>query len=772
MPNKLFLLLFCLSLGLAASAQKTYAFRDTTLSDEQRIDHLLSLLTLDEKINLLSTDLGVPRFGIPRCGHYEGLHGLTLGGPAMWGGRRQTEDGKIVPTDCPTTIFPQSYGLGSTWDISLVQKVAEQASEEARYYMQTTLNPRHALVMRAPNADLARDPRWGRTEESFGEDAFLTARLTIASVRGLQGSNPRYWRTASLMKHFLANSNEDGRDSTSSDFDNRLFREYYAYPFYKGITEGGSHAFMAAYNSWNGIPMTIHPCLEEIARKQWGVNGIICTDGGALKLLIEAHKTFPTLTEGAAAVVKATTGQFLDTYLPYIKEALEKGMVSEADIDKAIRGNLFVALKLGLLDGEDSRNPYLAIGRDSTATPPFMTAEARQLAREVTAKSIVLLKNAPASADRNAPASVIGNTSATTAGNQPSASPDAPVIQSEAKNLLPLDAGKLRKIAVIGPYSDKIVQDWYSGTPPYETTILAGIRSAVPAATEIIHAADNSMGRAERAAAAADVAIVCVGNHPFGTRTDWKFSPVPSDGREAVDRKSLMLPDEDLVKQVLKANPNTILVLVSSFPYTINWSQEHVPAIVHITHCSQEQGNGLADVLFGKVNPAGRTVQTWVKDITDLPPMMDYDIRNGRTYMYFQGKALYPFGHGLSYSAFNYEAIKSIKKNKEEILVTVSIKNTSARDGEEVVQLYASYPESKVERPMKQLRAFERVPIKAGETKEVVLTVPKEELGYWKEEKQSFVVEPGTVKLLVGASSEDIRLEGKVKVSQDAKPNS
>ena len=723
MRNKSLLLIFSLLLCLQTSAQQTQAFQDTTLTDEQRVDHLLSILTLDEKINLLSTDLGVPRLNIPRCGHYEGLHGLTLGGPAMWGGRQRTEDGKVVPTDCPTTIFPQSYGLGSTWDTDLVQKVAEQAAEEARYYMQTTGNKRHALVMRAPNADLARDPRWGRTEESFGEDAFLTAQLTIASVRGLQGNHPRYWKTASLMKHFLANSNEDGRDSTSSDFDTRLFHEYYAYPFYKGITEGGSRAFMAAYNSWNSIPMSIHPCLEEITRKQWGNNGIICTDGGALKLLIEAHKSFPSFAEGAAAVVKATTGQFLDVYVPYVKEALEKGLLTEADIDKAIRGNIFVALKLGLLDGDNSRNPYLSIGKNSTETPPFMTAEARRLAREVTAKSVVLLKN---------------------------------------KKLLPLDAGKLRKIAVIGPYSDKIVQDWYSGTPPYETTILSGIRNAVKEGTEIIHAEDNRMGQAEKAAAAADVAIVCVGNHPYGTRAE--FSPVPSDGREAVDRKSLMLPDEDLVKLVLKANPNTILVLVSSFPYTINWSQEHVPAIVHITHCSQEQGNGLADVLFGKVNPAGRTVQTWVKDITDLPDIMDYDIRNGRTYMYHQGPVLYPFGYGLSYSDFTYEKIESVKQDKKNIRVTVSVKNTSGRDGEEVVQLYTSYPDSKVERPSKQLRAFKRIPIKAGETREVTLTVPKEELGYWNEEKQMFVVEPGTVKLLIGASSEDIRLEGKIRL--------
>ncbi len=714
----------CLSMiGLSISAQN-YKFQNTKLSDEKRIDALMEELTLDEKITLLGSDLAVPRLGILPCRHHEGLHGLALGGPAAWGGRQKGENGRIIPTDCPTTIFPQSYGLGSTWDVNLVKRVGEQASIEARYYMQRPDNKRTALVMRAPNADLARDPRWGRTEESFGEDPFLTARLTVANIEGLQGDDPRYWRTAALMKHFLANSNEDRRDSTSSDFDMRLFYEYYAYPFYKGITEGGSRAFMAAYNGWNGIAMCIHPCLEEITRKQWGNNGIICTDGGALRLLVNSHHAFPTLAEGAAAVVKATTGQFLDAYLPHIKEALEKGYLTEADIDKAIRGNLFVALKLGLLDGKDSKDPYRNIGTDTTEVPPFRLEKAKQLAREVTAKSVVLLKN--------------------------------------DKGLLPLDASKLKKIAVIGPYADKIVQDWYSGTPEYETTILEGIRAAVKQGTEVLYAPNNGIDQAVKAAAEADVALVCVGNHPFGTRPDWTFCPVPSDGREAVDRKSLMLPDEDLLKQVFKANPNTVLVLVSSFPYTINWSQEHLPAIVHITHCSQEQGNGLADVLFGKVNPAGRTVQTWVKDITDLPDMMDYDIRNGRTYMYYKGDVLYPFGYGLSYTTFDYQKIQSVKQDKEQVHVTVLVKNTGTRDGEEVVQLYASYPDSKVERPAKQLRAFSRVPISAGEVKEVVFDIPKEDFAYWDEAQNKFVIESGKVQLLIGASSADIRLEGEV----------
>lgn len=724
MKLKAFIVSVCLAVGLPLSAQSAKDFRNTNLSDEQRVEALLHQLTLDEKLSLLSTNLGVPRLGIPDCNHFEGLHGLTLGGPGAWGGWAKGEDGRRVKTDLPTTIFPQSYGLGSTWDVDLLRKVGEQASVEARYYMQRPENPRHSLVMRAPNADLARDPRWGRTEESYGEDPFLTARLTVANIQGLQGDDPRYWRTAALMKHFLANSNEDGRDSTSSDFDNRLFHEYYAYPFYKGITEGGSRAFMASYNAWNGTTMSVHPCLEAITRKQWGNNGIICTDGGALKLLVNAHHAYPTMAEGAAAVVKATTGQFLDVYMPYIKEALEKGLVTEADIDKAIRGNLYVALKLGLLDGEDSKNPYRNIGRDDTEMPPYEREEVHRLVREVTAKSVVLLKN-------NA-------------------------------SLLPLDASKLKKIAVIGPYADQIVQDWYSGTPSYEVTILDGIRQAVADGTEVLYAPDNACGRAEQIAAEADVALVCVGNHPYGVRPDWKFCPVPSDGREAVDRKSLMLPDEDLVKLVRRANPNTVLVLVSSFPYAINWSQEHVPAIVHITHCSQEQGNGLADVLFGRVNPAGRTVQTWVKDITDLPPMMDYDIRHGRTYMYYKGDVLYPFGYGLSYTTFDYEQIKSVKQDKRKVSVTVQLKNSGTRDGEEVVQLYASYPDSKVERPARQLRAFARVFLAAGETKEVVLDIPKEDLGYWNEEENAFVLEPGVVKLGVGASSADIRLEGEV----------
>lgn len=726
MVNRISLILFALCM-LGKAYAYNYAFRDTSLSDDARIDSLMAILTLDEKIHLLSTDLGVERLGIPHCGHYEGLHGLTLGGPAMWGGKEKGPDGKMIAMDSYTTIFPQSYGLGSTWSPELVKRVGEQTALEARYYFNTKEGRGRALVMRAPTADLARDPRWGRTEESFGEDPCLTAALTVAHVKGQQGDNPDYWQTASLMKHFLANSNEDGRDSTSSDFDNRLFYEYYSYPFYKGITVGGSSSYMAAYNGWNGIPMTIHPCLKNVTRAKWGTKGIICTDGGALNLLVNAHKQFPSLKEGSATVVKASVGQFLDRYEEPLREALADGLLTEKDIEDAIRGNLYVALKLGLLDA----NPNAVVYNQLSPEAPYLSSDAMALAREVTAKSVVLLKNEA---------------------------------EGDDKALLPIDASAIKKIAVIGPYADKIVQDWYSGTPAYEVTILDGVRNAVGNAVEIVYAPDNRMDEAQKAAADADVAIVCVGNHPYGTRTDWKFCPVPSDGREAVDRKSLVLPDEDLLKQVYKANPNTVLVLVSSFPYAINWSEENLPAILHVTHCSQEQGNGVADVLFGKVNPAGRTVQTWVKDITELPPMMDYDIRNGRTYMYYQGDPLYPFGHGLSYTSFEYSDLKTEEVTPDSIKVRFKVVNIGKVDGDEVAQVYVSYPSSRVSRPIKQLRGFRRITIGAGDSETVEITIPKKDLGYWSDEVNDFVVEPGVVKIMVGASSSDIRLLGEMRI--------
>lgn len=706
-------MVFCFVGKTAASAQN-YDFQNTKLKDDKRVELFLKHLTLDEKMMWMSPMLGTPRLGVPITGCYEGLHGLALGGPSRHNGVK-TIDGKEVPNDLPTTIFPQAYGMGATWDPALIRRIGAIEAEETRWYAQGNIARRKGLVVFAPNADLARDPRWGRTEESFGEDPFLTAQLSVAMVQGLQGDDPRYWKTCALMKHFLANSNEDGRDSTSSNFDERLFREYYSYPFYKGITMGGSRAFMASYNKWNGIPMAVHPCLDAVTRQEWGNNGIICTDGGAYAMLVNAHHYYPDLPAAAAGVVKAGTSQFLDRYQPYLKEAVEKGLVTEAEIDKVIKGNIYVALKLGLLD---DGCPYAAIGKDSTAMPPYEREEVKQFVREVTAKSVVLLKN--------------------------------------ERQTLPIKG--VKKIAVVGPYADKIVYDWYSGTAPYENTILKAMQEAGKEyGIEILYAPDNQYGRAEDLAKEADMVLVCTGNHPYGTDRTWKVCPVPSDGREANDRHSLQLPDEDEIRRLYSINPNVVLVLVSSFPYAINWSNDHLPAILHVTHCSQEQGHGVADVLFGRVNPAGRTTQTWVKDILDLPHMMDYDIRHGRTYMYFKGQPLYPFGYGLSYTRFEYGEAKVVKQDKQKVLVSVPVTNAGSLDGDEVVQLYVSYPESQVEHPARQLKAFQRVSIPAGETREVILEVAKSDLTYWDAERHAFIPETGRIHFAIGASSADIR---------------
>lgn len=709
MKNLTLHIVFLLSVNLVLSQQKQYPFQNPKLDAEKRIDNLLSLMTLDEKIQALSTNPSIKRLGVTGTGHVEGLHGLALGGPGEWGGKN-----KLPLT---TTTFPQAYGLGETWDVELLQKVAQVEGYETRYAFQKY--NRGGLVVRAPNADIARDPRWGRTEESYGEDAFFNGKMTVAFVKGLQGNNPKYWQTASLMKHFLANSNEDGRTYTSSDFDERLWREYYALPFQMGVVEGGSRAYMAAYNKVNGIPAMVHPMLKNITQKEWGQNGIICTDGGAFKLLLSDHKYYADKYLGAAAAVKAGINQFLDEYIEGVYGALSNGYLKEKDIDAVIRGNYRVMIQLGMLDVSED-NPYSKIGTGKDTIDPWKTEAHKKIASEATQKSIVLLKND------------IG--------------------------LLPLQKDKLKTIAIIGPRADEVLLDWYSGTPPYVITPLQGIKNKLGNNVEVLYAKNNIDGKAVSIAKKADAVIVIVGNHPV-CNAGWADCPVPSEGKEAVDRQSLTLEQEDLIKVVYQANPKTIVSLISSFPYAINWTQEHIPAILHMTQNSQETGTALADILFGDYNPAGRLTQTWVKDITDLPELLDYNIRNGRTYMYFKGKPLYAFGHGLSYTTFKYNSVETnsetISKNGE-VKVTVSITNAGNKDGDEVVQLYVKQLNSKVERAQKELKAFQRVFFKAGETKNVSLILKAKDLEYWNTTKQQFELENNSIEIQIGSASDSI----------------
>jgi len=714
MKNKV-ISLFLISFLCITYSFAQYPFNDPTLPEEERLDNLISLMTLEEKISALGNNTYVPRLGIQGSASVEGLHGVVLGGPTFGNNREHTF----------TTVFPQSYGLGHTWDPDLIHRIATYISEENRYLFQNAKYRKSGLVMWTPNADLGRDIRWGRTEECFGEDAFLTSRMVVSFVKGIQGDHPTYWRNAALMKHFLANSNEYGRTFSSSDLDEKQFREYYSYPFYKGITEGGSQAMMTAYNAYNGIPCTTHPILRDIVMDEWGLNGTLITDGGAFRLLLSDHKAFESRAEAAAACIRAGITKFLDIYRDAVEDAYEQGLVSEKEIEEAIRGNLRISLKLGLLD-KSSDNPYARIGVDD-AIEPWTKEETKELVREATRKSIVLLKN--------------------------------------DQQTLPLDKSKIRKIAVIGERATQVIEDWYSGTAAYKINVLDAIKEEVGNNIEIRYVQSNKMDSARTAAEWADVAIVCVGNHPW-CNAGWEQAPVAGEGKEAVDRMSILLDQEDLVMQVYAANPNTVTVLISSFPYAINRIQEKVPAIIHVTQSSQELGHGVSDVLFGHYNPAGRLTQTWVKDINDLPHMMDYDITNGRTYMYFQGKPLYPFGYGLSYTTFEYRELKVKSKqikDGEGLTVELKVKNTGKYDGDEVIQLYTSYPTHKNKKsPIRQLKAFQRVTIPKGETKTVTLQIPWTELQVWDENSNSFILPNEKLKIEVGGSSQDIRLRAQL----------
>lgn len=706
--RKLFFTLLIASTTGIIHAQNV--FNDPAVNEEQRLDDLIARMTLDEKVDALGNNTQVPRLGIQASGSVEGLHGIVLGGPT-YGDRANT----------PTTGFPQAYGLGETWDTDLLHRVATYISTENRYLFQNAKYRKSGLIMWTPNVDLGRDPRWGRTEECYGEDAFLTSRLAVAFIKGIQGDHPKYWRNASLMKHFLPNSNEYGRTFSSSNYSDKLFREYYAYPFYKGVTEGGSQALMTAYNAYNGTPCIMHPVLRNIVMKEWGLNGTLLTDGGAFRLLLSDHKRFDNdRAAAAAACIKAGITKFLDEYKDAVYEALHRKLISVEDIEKAIRGNLRISLKLGLLDHAED-NPYAAIGVTDTIAP-WSKPETKALVREATLKSIVLLKN--------------------------------------QDHLLPLDRHKIKKIAVIGQRATEVLQDWYAGKPFYTVNVLDAIREEAGNDIEVRYVKTNRMDSARTVAAWADVAIVCVGNHPT-CDAGWEQAPVISEGKEAVDRQSLQLDQEDLLLQVAQTNPNTIGVLISSFPYAINRANQTVPALLHLTQCSQELGHAVSDVIFGHYNPAGRLTQTWVKNITDLPHMMDYDITHGRTYMYFKEKPLYPFGYGLSYTRFNYSGTTlndRVIERGDTLRVCFNLKNSGDMNGDEVVQLYVSARKHTDKDPIKQLKAFQRISLRKGETKKVELTVPYTELQVWDEKQNRFILPDKEMTLEIGASSSDIRL--------------
>jgi beta-glucosidase len=711
-----------LAIGLipATSQQQRYPFNDPTLPMEKRIDNLLSLMTSDEKVACLGTNTGVPRLGVPNFGSSEGIHGVVQREPR----------GKREPIT--TTQFPQPPGMGESWDPELVRKAAGVQGYEARFITQTAKYDRQILMLWGPQSDLARDPRWGRSEEVYGEDPFFNGTMAVAFIKGLQGDDPKYWQSAALLKHFLANSNENGRSVTSSDFDERLFWEYYSVPFRMGFLDGGAKAVMASYNAWNGTTMAVNPILKSIVREKWGVD-VISSDGGAVKLLWNHRKLFPDQKAAVVACLKAGINQFLDTYADETKAALKDGSITEKEIDELLRPKFRVTVRLGLLDQQEMV-PYSSI-KDSPE--PWNTDKHKAISQQMALESVVLLKN--------------------------------------QNSFLPLKKDAIKSIAVIGPLADSVHWDWYGGTPPYKVTPLQGIKNLVGPNVKVKYAADEPGQAAVKAARSSDVAVVVIGNDPKcgpDMAHDWNDNGTfpctnPSDGREGRDRESIDTTQEQLVKQVYEVNKKTVVILVSSFPIAINWTQANIPAILHMTHSSQDEGTALAKVLFGEYNPGGHLVVTWPKSVDQLPPMMDYNIRDGRTYMYFKSEPLYPFGFGLSYTTFKYANLRTsasqLAKNGT-VDVSVDVTNTGSLTGDAVVQLYISHPGSKVQRPRQELKGFQRVTLQPNETKTVRIPLKASTLAWWDEKLPGFRVETEPIRVMIGDSSSNILLTSTVHV--------
>lgn len=816
---------------------------------EDRISDMLSRLTLDEKIGLMpARQEAIPRLGIPEYG---------VGGEAAHG---------FVAREGSATVFPQTIGLSSTWNSELLQEIGELIGDEARSYYEQR-GGSGGLTVWAPTVDMERDPRWGRTEEAYGEDPFLTGILAASLVRGMQGDHPFYIKMAPALKHFYANNNEKDRLKSSSSIDPRNKREYYLKAYERAVVEGRVHSLMTAYNSINGVPAIGHPDVNGVLKEEWKLDGFVVCDGADMHMTVDHHNYCGTYAEAVAFAIKGGIDCVTDDSTlvkDSIREALGQGLLSENDLDHALRNVFRIRFRLGQFDPPE-RNPYAQIPVTNIHHPSHR-ATALKAARE----AVVLLRN--------------------------------------EKETLPLNASSISRAAVIGPLADVVYRDWYTGHPPYVVTPLQGIVAALAGARVdfldgddrvalrsnqtglyvgtkgwddgglvanrpyvsanehfrrtdwgwgvqtlrslangnyvtaddennrlkatakeiwgwfvkeqlgIVSGKDETIGlrtwngrkaalkedakdqelaiveppilqsrgsgsdpnkaepfrleimsdgieEAVKAAQDADVAIVFAGNHPL------------INGKEEIDRPGLTLPDrqERLIRAVHQANPNTVLVIVSSYPFALNGLEALIPAIVYTAHGCQELGTAVSDVLFGRYNPAGRLSMTWYRSEEQLPDIMDYDIIKGkRTYRYFDGEPLYPFGHGLSYTSFKYSGM-SIKEAQpltmDRFNVEFTVENTGGLPGDEVVQLYARSEASRVIRPLKQLIGFHRIHLQPGQSQKIEFTVSASELAFWDVTREKYCVETGTYTIMAGASSEDIRLDISLSVQGETVPS-
>jgi beta-glucosidase len=713
----LFLLLLTASSITAAQSTPAPVYLDPSKPMEQRISDLIGRLTLEEKaaqLNHLNT--GIPRLNIP-----------------MWGGWNQTLHG--VWSKEPTTLFPAPIAMGATWDPELIHTITNAMSDEARaLYNMKADGPRskHGLVYRSPVVNISRDPRWGRIQEVFSEDPYLTARIGIAYVEGLQGSDVNHLKVASTVKHFAVNNVESGRQHLSAEVDERNLMEYWLAHWKAIITEAHPQSVMSSYNAINGTPDAInHYLLTDILRKQWGFDGFVTDDLGAVALLTasRANSSEPGQrisedpVEAAALAIKAGNDSDDTEFETNIPLAVKRGLLTMKDVDQALARVLRVGFRLGAFDPPE-RNPYANISATVLRSPEHL-----ELALRTAQESITLLSN------RN--------------------------------QFLPLNRDAIHSLAVIGPAGDAEYETGnYYGKPARKVGALAGLRELLGPNVQVQYEKGvgfvewpdpNEVSRAVELARKSDVAVLFLGTN----------LRVEAEGH---DRRDLNLPgaQEQLMEAVFAANPHTVLVLMNAGPVAVPWAQDHLPAILEGWYPGEAGGIAIARALFGDDNPGGHLPYTVYANLDGVPPPNEYDITKGFTYLYFKGVPLYPFGHGLSYTHFEYSNLKlsaaSIADNGK-VEISFDLKNTGSRAGAEVAQLYTHQVRSAVIQPIKSLRGFERVALQPGESKRVHFMLLAAQLAFYDVRTKSFVVEAGAFNVLVGSSSDDIQVRAQLTVT-------
>jgi len=704
------------------------AYKDETLSFVERAQDLVSRMSLEEKATqMVYNSVAVPRLDIPSYNWWsEALHGVARAGVA--------------------TIFPQAIGLAASFDEDLLHQVADVISTEARakfneFQRKNDHGIYKGLTFWSPNINIFRDPRWGRGQETFGEDPYLTGRLGVAFIKGLQGKDEKYLKVAACAKHFAVHSGpERERHSFDAIVSIKDLRETYLPAFKECVEEAKVEAIMGAYNRTNGEPCCgSKMLLRETLRQEWGFTGHIVSDCWAIKDFHENHGVTNTAPESVALAL--ANGCDLNCGNMYLNLLIahQEGLITETAIDKAVIRLMTTRMKLGLFD-EDEHVAYNTIPyRENDCQ------EHRDFAVETAKQTLVLLKN--------------------------------------QENLLPIDRKKLNSIAVIGPNANsrEALVGNYCGTASNYVTILEGIRSAVSQDTNVYYAQgchlykekvedlaepQDRFAEALAAAERADIVVLCLGLDASIEGEEGDVSNEYASG----DKMHLNLPglQQDLLEAVYQVNKKVILVLLSGSALAITWADQHVPAIVQAWYPGAEGGKAVASLLFGDFSPSGRLPVTFYRTTEELPDFHDYAMKN-RTYRYMDKEALYPFGYGLSFTSFAYGALNLPAQSSmgENIECGITVKNTGAIEAIEIVQIYTKDIEASVTVPHCQLRKIKKIFMLPGEEKTLLFVLTPRDFSLI-DQAGMRLVEPGVFEIYVGGCQPDNRSQmlSKCKVSK------